>query len=139
MDRQCGSGQQAIHFAAQAVMSGTQDLVIAGGVEIMSLIPIGSPVVDGLKNNRGHPQGPKINAKWPGITFSQFAGAELIAAKYGLTREQIDRFAYASHQRAHEATQAGYFKKEIVPVLGKDPKTGEEAPLVVDEGRLQSC
>src|SRR5262245_47484688 len=90
VDRQCGSGQQAVHFAAQAVMSDTQDLVIAGGVESMTRIPIGSNIVDGLKQGHGQPyDGEAILKRYPGVRFSQFTGAEMLAKKHGLHREQL--------------------------------------------------
>ena len=114
IDRQCGSSQQAIHFAAQAVMSGTQDLVIAGGVESMSQVPIGAPVT--VAKELGNPFTGEIARRYPGESFSQFVGAERMASKYGVTREELARFACASHVNAAEATRAGKFKDEIVPV-----------------------
>ncbi|NQX90360.1 MAG: acetyl-CoA C-acetyltransferase, partial [Halioglobus sp.] len=81
VDRQCGSGQQAMHFAIQAVLSGTQDLVIAGGVESMSQVPIGSNIVDGYKMEHGLPYGKKMSERYPGIQFNQFTGAEMLARK----------------------------------------------------------
>jgi acetyl-CoA C-acetyltransferase/acetyl-CoA acyltransferase len=117
VDRQCGSGQQAIHFAAQAVLSGTQDLVIAGGVESMTRVPLGSSVADARDHGHGQPyDGAAISARYPGATFSQFLGAELLAKKHGLTREQLDAFAFESHQRAARATQEGRFAREIAPI-----------------------
>lgn len=133
VDRQCGSSQQALHFAAQAVMSGTQDVVIAGGVEVMSLVPIGSNVIDGLKNKRGNPQGPKIFEKYK-VQFSQFMGAELLAKKYSLTRQEMDEFAVASHAKATKATQSGYFANELVPMTGWDKKTNQTVNVTRDQG-----
>ena len=134
IDRQCGSSQQAIHFAAQAVMSGTQDCVIACGVESMTNVPIGSNVSDSYKLGRGVPGDAKgIQEKRPGVQFSQFAGAELLAKKYQLTREELDSFGYESHQKAHRSTEAGIFKKEIVPVQGKN-KQGDVIVHDKDEG-----
>lgn len=134
VDRQCGSGQQAIHFAAQAVLSGTNDIVIAGGVENMSMVPIGASAADGFKAGHGHPhQGSNLDKKWPGVVFSQFTGAELLAEKYELTREQLDQMAVASHKRAAAATKAGAFKHEIVPIKGLD-KEGKEVIHDTDEG-----
>jgi acetyl-CoA acetyltransferase family protein len=132
VDRQCGSGQQAIHFAAQAVMSGTQDIVIAGGVESMTLVPIGASVMDGLQNGHGHPQGEEIKKKWD-VQFSQFMGAELMCKKYRLTRDSLDQLAFASHMKAAAAIKGGYFKREIVPLKGHDAK-GEEVVHDQDEG-----
>lgn len=133
VDRQCGSSQQALHFAAQAVMSGTQDVVIAGGVEVMSLVPIGSNIIDGIKMKRGSPQGPKIMKKYKTM-FSQFKGAELLAKKYELTRAEMDHFAVASHAKATEATQKGHFKNEIIPIQGWDKKTDSQVNVTKDQG-----
>ena len=116
VDRQCGSSLQAIQFAAQAVMSGTQDVVIAGGVEAMSTVEIGSNVRDGLEHGRGKPKGERLEVQYPGIQFSQFDGAELLAEKYEVSRDELDAFGLASHQRAAAATEKGYFKDEIVPI-----------------------
>lgn len=116
IDRQCGSSLQAIQFGAQAVMSGTQDLIICGGVEAMSTVEIGSNIKDGLAHGRGIPKGERLEAQYPGIQFSQFDGAELLAAKYGITRGELDEFAYQSHVKATAATRGGYFEKEVVPV-----------------------
>ncbi len=116
IDRQCGSAQQAIHFAAQAVMSGTQDVVIAGGVESMSTVPMFSNVLDGLDKGRGKPKGQRLEARYPGIEFSQFSGAELLAKKYNLTREELDQFGYQSHIKAAAATKSGKFRQEILPI-----------------------
>jgi len=110
VDRQCGSGLQAIQFAAQAVMSGTQQAVIAGGVEVMSKIEIGSNVKDGLAHNRGVPKSDRIELQYPGIQFSQFAGAEMLAKKYKLNRAALDEFGYLSHQRDANAPKEGRFK-----------------------------
>lgn len=134
VDRQCGSSQQALHFAAQAVMSGTQDIVIAGGVEVMSKCPIGSSVQDGALAGHGMPwDGDRIQQKYPGVMFSQFEGAELVAKKFGISREEMDDFAYLSHKRAFEATEAGRFKAEIVPVKCQD-KNGATVVFDKDEG-----
>jgi acetyl-CoA acetyltransferase family protein len=117
VDRQCGSGQQALHFAVQAVMSETQDIVIAGGVENMSKVPIGSSIIDALKAGHGHPfDSPRMVKRYPGVQFSQFTGAELLAKKHGLTREELDAFAYESHVKAGRATKEGRFAREITPV-----------------------
>jgi len=131
VDRQCGSGQQAIHFAIQAVMSGTQDCVIAAGVENMSQVPIGANVVDGFKAGHGLPMGEgALQAYGESLKqfeefgmnprmFSQFGGAELLAKKYGMSKEELDRFAELSHKRGLEATKAGRFKDEILPLKVK--------------------
>ncbi len=140
VDRQCGSSQQAIHFAAQAVMSGVQDVVIAAGVEHMSSVPIGSNIRDGFKAGHGLPGSPEIMAKYgarlkargqPG--FSQFEGAELVAEQYGITRRDMEELAVASHARAVTAQREGRFKREIVPLMGVD-KQGNEVVHDADEG-----
>ncbi len=124
VDRQCGSGLQAIQFAAQAVMSGTQHAVIAGGVEVMSKVEIGSNVKDGLAHNRGVPKGERLEQQYPGIQFSQFTGAEMLAKKYGLSRRELDEFGLLSHQRAAAATKEGKFNKEILPLPVTIPDHG---------------
>tara|TARA_R110000787_G_scaffold72116_7_gene160631 strand:+ start:174 stop:1352 length:1179 start_codon:yes stop_codon:yes gene_type:complete len=116
VDRQCGSAQQAIHFAAQAVMSGTQDVVIAGGVESMSRVPMFSNVQDGADKGRGAPKSERLEDRYPGIEFSQFMGAEMLAKKYGVTRQELDNFGYQSHMRAATATESGKFREEIMPI-----------------------
>ncbi len=132
IDRQCGSSQQAIQFAAQAVMSGVQDVVIASGVESMSRVPMGSNATFHMKEGLGHYMSPELQAKYPGIQFSQFMGAEMIVKKHGFTKEDLDRFALASHERAIAATKAGAFEREIVPV---EVETPEGTQLhTVDEG-----
>ncbi|MCT2559673.1 acetyl-CoA C-acetyltransferase [Tsuneonella sp. YG55] len=132
IDRQCGSSQQAIQFAAQAVMSGTQDAVIAAGVESMTRVPMGTNATFHMKEGMGHYKSPRLEEEFPGVMFSQFAGAQMIADKYDMTKEAIDRFALASHQKAAAATRAGAFEREIVPVTVETP----EGPVehTVDEG-----
>jgi len=131
VDRQCGSSLQAIHFAAQAVMSGTQDVVIAGGVEHMSLVPIGSTV--SAKPDYGYPKGKEMEKKWPGIMFSQFEGAEMLAKTWQITRKEMEELAVVSHERAHNATTKGYFKNEIIPVEVTDAN-GKVTNFSRDEG-----
>lgn len=121
VDRQCGSSQQALHFAAQAVMSGVMDCVIAAGVESMTRVPMGSPSRLFKDAGLGTYMAPEIKARYPDIQFSQFAGAEMIAAKYDLSKDDLDGFACRSHQRAIAATQSGAFDAEIMPL----PVTGE--------------
>jgi acetyl-CoA C-acetyltransferase len=119
IDRQCGSSQQSVHFAAQAVMSGTQDLVIAAGVESMTRVPMGTPVFLPLQAGIGTGPWPKSVQDRYGVTeFTQFRGAEMMARKYGLSREQLDAFALGSHRKAAVATQAGAFDNEIVQIGG---------------------
>jgi acetyl-CoA C-acetyltransferase len=133
VDRQCGSSQQAIHFAAQAVMSGAMDVVIASGVESMTRVPMGTPAILALKAGMGSYMSPNIQERYPNIQFSQFAGAEMIAKKYGLTKDQLDEFGYNSHRKAIEATKAGKFANEIVPIKIKTAE-GVEEEHTVDEG-----
>ncbi len=117
IDRQCGSSQQSIHFAAQAVMSGTQDLVIAAGVESMSRVPMGTPVFLPLQTGIGTGPWPKSVQERYGVTeFTQFRGAEMVAKKYGFRREELDAFALDSHRKAAAASQAGAFDSQIVQV-----------------------
>src|SRR5690348_2826139 len=116
VDRQCGSSQQALHFAAQAVMSGTMDVVIAAGVESMSRVPMGLSSVLPEKAGFGRPKSPRQEERYPCVVFSQFTGAEMMAKKYGLSKDALDEFAYHSHQKAIAATQKGLFDAEIVPV-----------------------
>eukprot|EP00004_Rigifila_ramosa_P023142 TRINITY_DN644_c0_g1_i1.p1 TRINITY_DN644_c0_g1~~TRINITY_DN644_c0_g1_i1.p1 ORF type:complete len:402 (+),score=97.79 TRINITY_DN644_c0_g1_i1:96-1301(+) len=134
VDRQCGSSQQAIHFAVQAVMSGTQDVVIAGGVESMSQVPIGANVRDGYKEGHGMPMTDKMRAKYPVPQFSQFEGAEIVAEKFNVSKEEMASLAATSHQRAVAATKAGFFKREIVPIEGIDTKTSQKVVHDTDEG-----
>ena len=116
VDRQCGSSQQALHFAAQAVMAGSMDVVIAAGVESMSRVPMGLPSTLAAKAGMGYYVSPNMARRYPGVQFSQFIGAEMVARKYGLTREQVDAFALQSHQRAIAATRSGAFAAEILPL-----------------------
>ena len=123
IDRQCGSSQQAVQFAAQAVMSGTQDVIIAAGSESMTRVPMGSNF--NLYTQAGIGEGPvsqRIKDKYGIEEFSQFVGAQMIADKYGFTREQLDAFALESHRRAAAATQAGAFDAELIklPIMTED-------------------
>lgn len=117
IDRQCGSSQQAVQFAAQAVMSGTQDIVIAAGAESMTRVPMFSNLT--LHAQAGLGAGPvseRIGARYGVAEFGQFRGAEMVAAKHGLSREALDAFALESHRRAAAATRAGAFDREILPL-----------------------
>lgn len=120
IDRQCGSSQQALHFAAQAVMSGTHDVVIAAGVESMSRVPIGTPTRLALDAGMGGPWSERIQVAYGVSEFSQFTGAQMLVDKYGFSREQLDVYALRSHQRAAAAIQAAAFSNEIVEVTGKN-------------------
>ena len=134
VDRQCGSSQQALHFAAQAVMSGTQDVVIAGGVEVMSLVPIGASVKDGYDAGHGFPfNAAGIESRYPGVFFFFFFCAELVAKKWNLSREDLDNFALSSHQKAAYASEQGFFKNEILAIESRsDANTG--SLIYQDEG-----
>ncbi|HEY3008039.1 MAG TPA: acetyl-CoA C-acyltransferase [Micromonosporaceae bacterium] len=127
LDRQCGSSQQALHFAAAAVISGQADLVVAGGVESMTRVPMGSSVGEGL------PFGDLVRARYRGVDgfgdgaavpFSQGVGAEMIAERWGFSRARLDEYAFVSHNRAAAAQDAGEFDAEITPV----------GPVTADEG-----
>ncbi|HEY0311206.1 MAG TPA: acetyl-CoA C-acetyltransferase, partial [Allosphingosinicella sp.] len=134
IDRQCGSSQQAIQFAAQAVMSGTQDVVIASGVESMTRVPMGLPFTLPLQHGIGTgPFSKRIQERFGVAMFSQFDGAEMIAEKYLLSKEALDAFALASHRKAAAATEAGAFDAEIVPLRIVDAE-GNETPHARDEG-----
>ena len=129
IDRQCGSSQQAIHFAAQAVMSGTQDVVIAAGVESMTRVPMGITVLPGTG---AKPFSQKVLDRFGTSGFSQFQGAEMIAKKHGFSREQLDAWSLESHRRAAGATERGDFADEILP-LDVELATGPDVHKV-DEG-----
>ncbi|MDO8322102.1 MAG: acetyl-CoA C-acetyltransferase [Phenylobacterium sp.] len=133
VDRQCGSSQQALQFAAQAVMSGTMDIVIASGVESMTRVPMGLSAALPAQNGFGTYMSPGIQEQYPNIQFSQFVGAEMIAEKYGLTKDELDEFSYSSHQRAIAATQAGAFKNEICAIEITDAE-GNKSVHNIDEG-----
>lgn len=115
MDRQCGSSQQASHFAAQSIMAGAQDVVIACGVESMSRVPMGMAMVG------RDPLGPKVAARYPEGLVNQGVSAELIAAKWGFSRAQLDDFSARSHELAARAAASGAFESEIVPVMVTGP------------------
>jgi acetyl-CoA C-acetyltransferase len=132
IDRQCGSSQQSIHFAAQAVMAGVQDLVIAAGAESMSRVPMGQSGMWSKEPKAGSPSSPGIMAKYPDVVFSQFTGAEMIADKWNMPRQELDAFAVESHRRASVATESGAFDAEI---LGLDVEIdGKTERHIHDEG-----
>jgi len=124
VDRQCGSSQQALHFAAQAVLSGTQDLVIAAGVESMSVVPMGSSIMLPLEKGMPLPFGDGWKERYGDQEISQFRGAQLLCEKWGISRRQLEELALASHQRAVRAIDEGRFEREIAPV----------GDVAVDEG-----
>jgi acetyl-CoA C-acetyltransferase len=131
IDRQCGSSQQAVHFAAQAVMSGTTDLIVAGGVQNMSMIPISSAMTLAQPLGFTDPFSGSIGwrERYGDEEISQFHGAELIAEKWDISREDMEKFALASHERALAAIDGGYFEREIVPYVNL---AGEK--ITTDEG-----
>ena len=140
IDRQCGSGQQAIHYAAQAVMSGTSDLVVAGGVQNMSTIPLGT--ANTIMKDQGYASpftGSKAWAdRYGDQTISQFHGAEMMANRWGITREQAEAFAAESHRRAIAAQEAGFFAEEIMPLGGLRDDEGPRTPNRAKMRELQT-
>ena len=132
IDRQCGSSQQSMQFAAQAVMSGTQDIVIAAGVESMTRVPMGSTMMLHMKEGLGNYKSPRLEEKYPGVMFSQFVGAEMMVKKHGFNREMLDAFALESHRRAAAATQSGAFDNEIIALDIETPEGVESHKT--DEG-----
>jgi acetyl-CoA C-acetyltransferase len=120
VDRQCGSSQQAVHFAAQGVMSGTQDLVVAGGSQAMNAIPISAAMFAGQPYGFDNPfnTSPGWIARYGDGLLNQIASAQMIADKWGISRADMEAFAVASHARAHAATISGAFKREIAPLEG---------------------
>ncbi len=134
IDRQCGSSQQSLHFAAQAVMSGTQDVVIACGVESMTRVPMGLPVILPMQAGIGIGPWPQsIKDRYGVSEFSQFTGAEMIARNYQMSREELDAFALESHRRGAAAIERGDFDEEVVPLTIVDAE-GNERQHVRDEG-----
>lgn len=140
IDRQCGSGQQAIHYAAQAVMSGTSDLIVAGGVQNMSTIPLGTS--NSIMKDQGFPTpfaGSKAWAdRYGDQVISQFHGAEMIANRWGITRDQAEAFAAESHRRALAAQEAGFFAEEILPLGGLRDDEGPRTPNRAKMRELQT-
>jgi acetyl-CoA C-acetyltransferase len=125
IDRQCGSSQQAVHFAAQGVMSGTQDLVVAAGVESMSMVPMGSTVALPLEKGMPGPFGQGWRDRYGDQEISQFRGAQLVCEKWGLKRSQLEEFSLESHARALRAIDEGRFDREITAI---DGVTTDEGP-----------
>jgi acetyl-CoA C-acetyltransferase len=119
VDRRCGSSQQALHFAAQGVMAGSYDLVVAGGVEVMTRVPIGSAVKEGAEAGMGAPyEADGWTDRYGTQEISQFRGAEIMADRWGFSREDLERFALSSHQRAAAAWDEGRFNREVAPYDG---------------------
>jgi acetyl-CoA C-acetyltransferase len=150
IDRQCGSSQQAIHFAAQAVMSGTNDVIVAGGVQNMSMIPIAYAMTaaeplgfeDPFRGSKGWVE------RYGDQEVSQFRGAEMIAEKWGITRDEMEAFAVSSHERALRARAEGRFDREIVPLEGVSADEGprepnwekiRSLPTLLPDGRLTAA
>ncbi|MFN8035533.1 MAG: acetyl-CoA C-acetyltransferase [Acidimicrobiia bacterium] len=151
IDRQCGSSQQAVHFAAQAVMSGTNDVIVAGGVQNMSMIPISSAMTLALSLGFEDPFRTSKGwlARYGDQEVSQFRGAEMIAEKWGISRDDMERFALESHERAIRAQDEGRFEREIVPygdvTADEGPRRGTSLekmaslPTLVEGGRLTAA
>ncbi|WP_370185404.1 acetyl-CoA C-acyltransferase [Rhodococcus wratislaviensis] len=125
IDRQCGSSQQALHFAVASVIAGHCEVAVAGGVETMSRVPMGSA----KRNGPGLPFGPAVAQRYPGVEFNQGRGAEILADRYGLSRRTLDEYSLQSHSRAAAAIDGGRFVKQITPVTLPDG-----AVFSVDEG-----
>jgi acetyl-CoA acyltransferase len=130
IDRQCGSSQQAVHQAAAGIIAGQYDIAVAGGVEMMSRVPMGASGADG---RFGTPYGPLVAGRYDGYQFNQGIGAEMIAEEFGLTREELDQHALDSHARAARAIDEGRFKEQITPVTVTDAD-GVERVVDTDEG-----
>jgi acetyl-CoA C-acetyltransferase len=124
IDRQCGSSQQALHFAAQAVLSGTQDLVVAAGVESMSVVPMGSSIMLPAEKGMPLPFGTGWKERYGDQEISQFRGAQLVCEKWGIKRAQLEEFALESHERAVRAIDGGRFEREITPLNGVSADEG---------------
>lgn len=151
IDRQCGSSQQAVHFAAQGVMSGTQDVVLAGGVQNMTQIPIGASMIAGREFGIPDPFSGSIGwqKRYEGQPVNQFHGAEMIAQKWDLSREELEAFALQSHKRAIAAQDEGYFDREIAPYGDVKADEGPRRdttlekmaalPILMEGGRLTAA
>jgi acetyl-CoA acyltransferase len=133
IDRQCGSSQQSAHFAAQGVIAGAYDIVIAAGVEVMSLVPMGASMGDG---SFGYPFGPQVGLRYADVggLVPQGISAEMIADKWNLSREELDAFGALSQQRAEQATAEGRFDREIIPVT--ETRMDKETKKVIESGEL---
>jgi acetyl-CoA C-acetyltransferase len=150
VDRQCGSSQQAISFGAQAILSGTADVIVAGGMQNMSQIPISSAMIVGEQFGFTSPTNESKSwlHRYGDQEISQFRGSEMIAEKWNLSREEMEQFSLTSHQRAQEAIRAGHFEKEIISVDGfvtdegpRDTSLEKMAGLktLIDGGRLTAA
>ncbi len=133
VDRQCGSSQQALHFAAQGVIAGAYDVVVAGGVESMTRVPMGASV----GQDAGWPMGPRVRTRYEpvGGLVNQGIGAEMIADQWGISREELDEFSVESHRRAARATTEGRFEREIIPLAIRDDEGRDtDEVMTSDEG-----
>jgi len=151
IDRQCGSSQQALHFAAQAVMSGTNDVIVAGGVQNMTMIPIAAALTAAEPFGFEDPFSGSAGwvARYGTQEVSQFRGAELIAEKWGISRQEMEEYALESHERAIRAQDEGRFEREIVPLgdvcADEGPRRGTslekmaQLPTLVDGGQLTAA
>ena len=128
VNRACGSSQQALDFAVHAVMSGQQDVVVAGGVEVMSRVPLGSARASGM------PYGPKVLARYDDFSFNQGLSAEMIAKKWGFSRTRLDEYSVQSHERAAAAQDSGAFIEQIVPVFVDGAEGSDGTVVTADEG-----
>jgi acetyl-CoA acyltransferase len=128
VNRACGSSQQALDFAVHAVMSGQQDVVVAGGVELMSRVPLGSARATGM------PYGPKVLARYDDFSFNQGLSAEMIAKKWGFSRSRLDEYSAQSHERAGAAQDSGAFVEQIVPVFVDGAEGSDGTVVTADEG-----
>ncbi|HVW80088.1 MAG TPA: acetyl-CoA C-acyltransferase [Mycobacteriales bacterium] len=131
VDRQCGSSQQAVHFAAAGVLSGQYDVAVAGGVEVMTRVPMGSSVGADV----GFPMGPKFFARYEGQQINQGLGAEMIAERWGFSRQQVDEFSVGSHEKAAAAVASGAFAKQyaVVPGTGLESDEGIRPESTVEK------
>jgi len=133
IDRQCGSSQQAVHFAAQGVLSGTQDLVVAAGIESMSQVPMGSTVAPLLEKGLAFPYGQGWGDRYGKQEISQFRGAQLMCEKWGIKRQQLEEFSFSSHMRAIRAIDEGRFGREIAPVNGVSADEGPRRDTTLEK------
>ena len=133
VDRQCGSSQQALHFAAATVMAGAMDIVVAAGVESMTRVPMGTTISLAKQAGMGGPKSPGVEARYPGIQFNQIVGAEMIAKKHGFDRAALDAFSLDSHRKSKAAVESGAFDAEILPIEITKPDGSTEMHRV-DEG-----
>src|SRR5215813_875343 len=133
VDRQCGSSQQAVHFAAQAVMSGTQDLVVAAGVESMSIVPMGSTATLAVQAGMPVPFGNGWRERYGQQEISQFRGAQMICEQWGFKRGELEEFSLESHRRAVRAIDEGRFEREIAPLDGVSQDEGPRRDTTLEK------